>query len=225
MKLRAITLAAAGLLAAASAQAELQTWRFTDVHAGRSDESIDVVFDTSAPIGEAFDALLFQPSIGFNAWVSPIVSWSFNGTTYKVSENNWIPTEGGQAIIWNNKSSPTNDAEDVFFAAIDPAGLFEARDNSLAKSLDLLASQVSLIAEQAATDWEVGYDTGSEPVLVVTSNITGLQFTTALSVNRMERVTAVPEPSAWALALLGGVGAVALARRRQPARQAEALTA
>lgn len=222
MKLRAITLAAAGLLAAASAQAELQTWRFTDVHVGRPDKFIDVVFDTSAPIGEVFDTLFLGPSVSFNAWVNPIVSWSFNGTTYKVSENNWIPIQGDQSLLWNNKSAPMGGAEEVFFAAIDLGGLLEARDRSLAKSLDLLASQVSLIAEQTATDWEAGYDTGSEPILLVTSNITGIQFTTSMYVNRMERVTSVPEPSSWALSLLGGVGALAVARRRKAAIPQEA---
>lgn len=214
MKLRAITLAAAGLLAAFSAQAELQTWRFTDGHgiAGPVGTFLDVVFDTDARIEVVTDTTLQLGPTTFEAWVNPILSWSFKGVTYTPTGSNWIPTSASTSVLWKFSATASGAPSEVTFDALDRGGSFDGQGKSLAQALEVLAERLPLNEDPALPP-----AFHKQPILSVTRTVAGQQFVDGLVASRMQRISNVPEPSAWALTLLGSLGAAALARRRQKA--------
>lgn len=223
MKLRAITLAAAGLLAAASAQAELQTWRFIDVHGlgGQPAGShIDVTFDLAATLGTGVDTFNDPPVSSFEAWTGPIVSWTFKDVTYTPAENNWIPAIEETQTLWNTRATLPGASGDMFFDAYDIGNLFHNSTENLAIGLQGLSLGIREAEEEMVRSGEI-FVNGSQPVMTLRANSGGALVSTTLIISDMQKVPAVPEPSSWALALLGGMGAAALARRRQPTRQAE----
>ena len=214
MKLRTITLAAAGLLATAAVQAELQTWRFTDSHGvvGPAGTFLDVVFDTDARIEVVTDTTLQLGQTTFEAWVNPIVSCFFNGVTYTPTGGNWIPTGTSPSVLWKFGANASGAPSEVSFDAFDRGGSFDGQGKSLSQALELLAERLPLNEDPALPP--VFH---KQPILSVTRTLAGLQLVDGLVASRMERISSVPEPSAWALTLLGSLGAAALARRRQKA--------
>ncbi len=223
MKLRAITLAAAGLLAAASAQAELQTWRFIDVHGLGGQPAgthIDVTFDLASMRGTGVDTFNDPPVSGFEAWTGPIVSWTFRDVTYTPAENNWIPAIEETQILWNTRAALPGASGDMFFDAYDIGNLFYNSTENLSIGLQGLSLGIREVDDEMVKSGEI-FVNGSQPVMTLRANSGGSLATTTLIISGMQKVPAVPEPSSWALALLGGLGAAALARRRQPACHAE----
>ncbi len=217
MTLRAITLAAAGLLAAASSQAELQTWRFIDVHGLGGEPAgahIDVTFDLAAALGTGVDTFNDPPLSGFEAWTGPIVSWTFAGVTYTPIENNWVPAIDETQILWNTRAALPGASGSMFFDAYDLGDLFYNSNGSLSLGLQGLSLGIREVDDEMVKNGEI-FVNGSQPVMTLRANSGGALVSTILVISSMQKVPAVPEPSSWALALLGGMGAAALARRRR----------
>lgn len=217
MKLLALTLAAVSMLAAASAQAELQTWRFMDAEGidGPAGTFIDISFDIDARIDVVSDDSLQYGSRTFEAWINPIANWTFKGITYTPTSNNWITTETAPLVIWQNQSIAPNEPRELTFAALDRSGLFDGQGHSLAEALERFSDRVRL-NNQLPPDVP---GMSRQPMIWVTRTFPGLQTVDGIVVTHMTRVPSVPEPSSWALALLGGMSGAALARRRQTAHQ------
>ncbi len=239
MKLRAITLAAAGLLAAASAQAELQTWRFTGrlmtyvsdspSHPGTQEDvppeyvNFDLTFDTAvAATG--------------NTYANPLVGMALNGVQLAVQPS------GGTLIAGATHSQLTAyvqnfdfqiDAELLMYvrgpwdaAAGAPRAITSIGD--FLTSTDQLIDEVNQdIVQGLGLPWQELVQSPLFRDLIPQIGLhQGLLNQQLYGLIGAHNITpGVPEPSSWALALLGGVGAAALARRRQSTRQAEALPA
>lgn len=239
MKLRAITLAAAGLLAAASAQAELQTWRYT----GRL---MDNVSPSPSRPGEPdnvppeyvnFD-LTFDTAVVAtgNTYANPLVGAVFNGVQLTVQ-----PSDG--TLIAGGTHSHLTAYVQNFDFQIDAELLMHVRGpwdaaaggpRPITSIGDFLTSADQLI-EEVNQDFVQGSELPWQemvqaplfrdliPQIGLYQGLLNQQLYGLVGAHNI--TPGVPEPSAWALALLGGVGAGALARRRQSAHQAEALTA
>jgi len=126
MKFRAITLAAAGLLAAASAQAELQTWRYT----GRW---MDHVSPPPSRPGEPdnvppeyvnFD-LTFDTAVAAtgNTYANPLVGVALNGVQLTVQPSDGTLIAGG---TWTPKLAPW--LQDRLWSTAQPVVHFQVED-------------------------------------------------------------------------------------------------
>lgn len=239
MKFRAITLAAAGLLAAASAQAELQTWRYT----GRL---MDHVSPPPSRPGEPdnvppeyvnFD-LTFDTAVAAtgNTYANPLVGVALNGVQLTVQPSDGTLIAGGthsQLTAYVQNFDFQIDAELLMYVQ-GPWDAAAAGPRPITSIGDFLTSADQLI-EEVNQDFVQGSELPWQemvqaplfqdliPQIGLNQGMLNQQRYGLIGAHNI--TPGVPEPSAWALALLGGVGAVALARRRQRARQAEALTA
>lgn len=234
MKLRAITLAAAGLLAAASAHAELQTWRFT----GRL---MDYV---SPPPGHAGDPLHVPPeymqfdmtfdtavTATGNTYVNPLISMKLGSEQLMVQSGTLTAGAPYSHLTAHVYSFWSDFSAELTMQVQGPWDATAGAPRSIASIGEFLTSADQLIDEihqdfvqGSGLTWQelmqsplfldlipqIGLYQGS-----VNQQLYGL-------IGAHNITPGVPEPSAWALALLGGVSAAALARRRS-ARQAEAL--
>ena len=223
MKLRAITLAAAGLLAAASAQAELQTWRFTGllvVYLFEEDGFIappeqtqfDLTFDTAAIAnGNSFSSALDYAVIG--------------GKHYSVSESSLVagtPETQLYAIITDDSWSFTvpEQLEMIAPAPSDAASPAPRAISSVSEFLTTTDQQIEQIYQShvqgAGYTWRELVASPLTRGLFPRIGIRSVWSGQAYALIGAQNIThGVPEPSALALALLGGVGAIALSRRRQ----------
>lgn len=231
MKLRAITLAAAGLLAAATAQAELQTWRYSGLLMsyggfvpGRGDITVppesmqfDLTFDTAAvATGGTYAAALTNVVInGDTYWPYSLYDQSLvAGTPFTQLSVEMSSTAFGFSLLRMQAPAPVDTTTQAPRPITSVGEFLTATDQQIDQIYLSFVQDGSYTWRELADSplmWDVfpqismRQPTGDSQVyaLIGAHNIT----------------PGVPEPSAWALALLGGVGAVALARRRQSARQ------
>ena len=237
MKLRAITLAAAGLLAAASAQAELQTWRFT----GRL---IDYVSPPPSHPGDAFDVppeymqfdLTFDTAVAAtgNTYANPLISMKLGDEQLMVQSGTLTAGAPYSQLTAYVQSFWSEFGAELTMQVRGPWDAAAGNPRPIASvgefltSTDQLVDQVNQdFVQGSGLTWQQLLQSAAFKDLIpqiglhqgaVNQQLYGL-------IGAHNITPGVPEPSAWALALLGGVGAAALARRRQSARQAEALAA
>jgi len=229
MKLRAITLAAAGLLAAASAQAELQTWRFSGLIMEAAETlspsatygeyaQFDLTFDTdAAAVGDTFAAPLLGLSIDGASVALGTSSLQAGTNSSLLSALPSSTTSGLTSLVMRGAPATDGWAQ----SPVKSVGEFVSYTDMLIDDIDTyLVSGAGITWQEAVTQ---EYIVVGLPYIKLNHQAGGFQ--TYALIGAANITPGVPEPSAWALALLGGVGAVALARRRQRARQAEALTA
>lgn len=230
MKLFAITLAAAGLLAAPSAQAELQTWRFSGLIMDASGTlspsatygeyaQFDLTFDTdAAATGDTFSAPLLSLSIdGASVTLGPS---SLQAGTYASLLSATLPSDTTSSLTsLMMRGAPATDGWTQ--SPVKSVGEFLSYTDMRIEDIDTyLVSGAGLTWQEAVTQ---EYIVAGLPYLQLSHQAGGFQ--TYALIGAANITPGVPEPSAWALALLGGVGAAALARRRQCARGTEALSA
>jgi len=226
MKLRAITLAAAGLLAAASAQAELQTWRYS----GLIMHTVGTV-SPEATLGKyAYFDLTFDLDalVTEGTFAAPLVSASVNGTPQSVGSNSLAQLEPWFVTLTTDLDSSGPQAlNQLHFKGPADSGSQHPNVGAFLTTTDFYIDEfLSLFTSDGATLEElVKLDivADSMPTIRVAHRGAGDEIYALIGAHNI--TPGVPEPSAWALALLGGVGAAAVARRRQPARQAEAQAA
>lgn len=232
MKLRAITLAAAGLLAAASAQAELQTWRFSGLLMSTEGTlSAPATFGEQAQLDLTFDLDAVATDGIFG---SPLVALSINGASLAPGANSLAPDLPYFSVL--NSALSGSETQGLTALRMKGGGGYdlaagEARPvNSVSEFLfntyQVIDGFSSMVFASEMT-WQEAIQ-----IEFVANGIPSIRLEHATGGAQLYALTGaqnitpgVPEPSSWALALLGGVGAAALARRRQSARQAEALAA
>lgn len=237
MKLRTITLAAAGLLAAASAQAELQTWRYSGLlmsygalHPGQGDISVpsesmqfDLTFDTSAlATGGTYAAALTNVVInGETYWPYSLYDQSLvAGTPFTQLSVEMSSYAFGNSLLRMQAPAP-----------VDTATQTPRPITSVGEFLTTTDQQIDQIYQDFVQDgsytWRELVDSPLMwdvfPQISMHQPMGESQVYALIGAHNI--TPGVPEPSSWALALLGGVGAAAIARRRQSARQTEALAA
>lgn len=238
MKLRAITLAAAGLLAAASAQAELQTWRFTgrlmdyvSPPPSRPGQSVDV-----PPEYVQFDLTFKTEAVAQGGtFAEPLVNMIIvNGEKFQVSAQSLLAGAPYSQLTAQTISLLSGIPAELSMRAQGPWDPDAQAPRPITSIGDFLTSTDQLIDEVnqdivqgLGLPWQelvqsplfrdlipqIGLYQG-----MVNQQLYGLIGAQKVALN-------VPEPSSWALALLGGVGVATLARRRQSARQTEASAA
>lgn len=227
MTLRAITLAAAGLLAAATAQAELQTWRYSGLlMRTESPLSASAVYGEYTDLDLTFDLDAVATD---DVYTSALVGLKINGTAFTVGPNNLVPEllesksilsaalqssdlEGLTAL--QMKGAIGSDAETHSARAVSSVGEFlSVTDTIIDEYTDMLLGDGATWQEVL----QIELVANSVPSIRLEHGTGGAQWYALIGAHNI--TPGVPEPSAWALALLGGVGAAALARRRQPARQ------
>lgn len=237
MKLRAITLAAAGLLAAASAQAELQTWRFT----GRL---MTYVSPSPTHPGDSFDVppeymqfdLTFDTAVTAtgNTYANPLVSMKLGGEQLMVQSGTLTAGAPYSQLTAYVQSFSTEFGAELTMQVQGPWDAAAGAPRPITSIGEFLTSADQLI-EEIDQDFVQGsgltwQELIQSPLFLDLIPQIGLYQGTVNQqlyglIGAHNITPGVPEPSSWALALLGGVGAAALARRRQTARQTEALAA
>lgn len=237
MKLRAITLAAAGLLAAASAQAELQTWRFT----GRL---MTYVSPPPTHPGDAFDVppeymqfdLTFDTAVAAtgNTYANPLISVKLGNEQLMVQSGTLTAGTPNSQLTAYVQSFWSEFGAELTMQVQGPWDAAAGNPRPITSIGDFLTSTDQLIDEVnqdivqgLGLPWQ---ELVQSPLFLDLIPQIGLYQGTVNQqlyglIGAHNITPGVPEPSAWALALLGGVGAAALVRRRQSARQAEALPA
>lgn len=232
MKFRAISLAAAGLLAVSCANAAQQTWRLTGQFSSSWGSGV-----APASFGEIaqFDFVMDTEAMAIEgSFPSALVGFAINGVA--------VVTTGSslQRTVQVNPPLTASVAADapggvgaISLLSQDWAHLMDSSEFVYDNVSEFMIGLAALLQDRDATRVVLGmswseaamtpYFVDITPVLSLTYASGGGQSYVLMAANNI--TPGVPEPSAWALALLGGMGAVALARRRQPARQAEALTA
>lgn len=233
MKLRAITLAAAGLLAAASAQAELQTWRYSGLLMRTEGTlSASAVYGEYTELDLTFD---LEAVATDDVFASALVGMKINGTSFTVGPNNLVPDLTNYASVLSAALHSSDlegltalqmkgvigiDADTRIPRPVNSVGEFlSATDTAIDEYTDLLLADGATWQEVLQIDLVAN----SVPSFRLEHGTGGAQLYALIGAHNI--TPGVPEPSSWALALLGGVGAAALARRRQSARQPEALAA
>ena len=233
MKLRAITLAAAGLLAAASAQAELQTWRYSGLLMGHWEDApsrgganappqqlqFDLTFDTAATAsGNSFDMALRHAVIdGLGHWIpeSSLVAGTPESYLHAIVDGGNMPALQLEMIVlapWSTESTGRRPIASV---------------GEFLTTTDQLIDEIHRVfVEGDGYTWQELVNSPAMETLFPKIGLGSAWSGQTYALIGAHNITpGVPEPSAWTLALLGGVGAAAVARRRQPTRQAEALAA
>ncbi len=237
MKLRAITLVAAGLLAATSAHAELQTWRFT----GRL---MAYVSPSPAHPGDSFDVppeykqfdLTFDTAVvpSGNTYANALVSAKIDGEQLMVQSGTLTAGAPYSQLTAYVQNTDTLFGSELLMQAQGPWDASTSAPRPFTSISEFLTSTGQLINE-VKQDFVLGLglpwqELISSPLFQDLIPQIGLYQGTVNQqlyglIGAHNITPGVPEPSSWALALLGGISAIALARRRQSARQAEALPA
>ena len=212
MKVRTIALAAVGLLAVATAQAELQTWRFSGLLM-----STDGELSPSATYGEdtQFDLTFDLDAVAANhVFASPLVSLSINGAPVTVGTNSLAPSLPYFSIL--NTTLPFGEPQGLTALQMRGGGAFDfaAEKPRPVNSVDeFIFSTYQLIDGYASFVFE--WVTDGLPTIRLAHATGGAQLYALTSIQDV--TPSVPEPSTWAMALLGGMGAATLARRRRSA--------
>lgn len=237
MKLRAFTFAAAGLLAAAFAHAELQTWRYSGllmnygalapskggITVPPESMQFDLTFDTAAvATGSTYAAALTNVVInGETYWPYSLYDQSLvAGTPFTQLSVEMSSYAFGNSLLRMQAPAP-----------VDTATQTPRPITSVGEFLKTTDQQIDQIYQDFVQDGSYTWRELVDSPLMwdVFPQISMYQPTGDSQVYALigaHNITpGVPEPSSWALALLGGISAIALARRRQSARQAEALPA
>jgi len=224
MKLRAITLAAAGLLAAASAQAELQTWRFS----GLAYPGTTALFGEYAQFDLTFD-------LGVDAtdgvFASALIAMSLNGAALSVGANQlaWDGQERWSSTLTADLTSPQN-PQGATLRMTGPAGTGAFDEDGVWRSTpvssvgDFLTKADAMIDDVAANlvfaegyTWQEAvkqeFIAAALPSIGLFAPAGAAQSYVLIGAHNI--TPGVPEPSAWTLVLVGGVGALAMVRRRQ----------
>lgn len=224
MKVRTIALAAVGLLAVATAQAELQTWRFSGLLM-----STDGELSPSATYGEdtQFDLTFDLDAVAANhVFASPLVSLSINGAPVTVGTNSLAPSLPYFSIL--NTTLPFGEPQGLTALQMRGGGAFDfaaekprpvnSVDEFIFSTYQLIDGYASFVFAGGIT-WreavQIEWVTDGLPTIRLAHATGGAQLYALTSIQDV--TPSVPEPSTWAMALLGGMGAATLARRRRSA--------
>jgi len=229
MKLRAITLAAAGLLAAASAQAELQTWRYSGLIMTYWDESGHPGEVPVPPAQMQFDLTFDTAAVGNGGmYTTALTTVVINGDTtssYTLIDPSILAGNAYTDLATGLESFNTGYME-MYMRAPAPLDATTQAPRPIASVSEFLTNtdqqidQIYLDFVQDGTyTWQ---DLAGSPLTwsffpQITLRHPYADGQTYALIGAHNITPGVPEPSAWALTLLGSLGAAALARRRQKA--------